>query len=45
MYKVNFDEWLKEAKYQINKGRSRINKAGNIRGSFPFEQPTPYYQL
>lgn len=41
-YKRNFDEWLKEAKYQINKGRSKITKASSVRNPYMFETETPF---
>lgn len=44
-YKVNFDEWLREAKYQINRGRARITKNGEIRDPYLFETPVPLWRV
>lgn len=44
-YKVNFSEWLKEAKRDIVKGRSRIQKTGWIREPFEFEKEAAYWGL
>lgn len=44
-YKVNFSEWLKEAKRDIIKGRSRINKTGYIREAYEFEKESAYWGL
>lgn len=43
-YKSNFDEWLREAKYQINRGRARITKNSDIRDPYLFETPTPTFR-
>ena len=44
-YKVNFDEWLKQAKRDIIKGRSRIQKTGWIRQPFEFEKEAAYWGM
>lgn len=44
-YKVNFDEWLKDAKMQINRGRARITKSGEVRDPFLFETPVPIWRV
>jgi len=44
-YKVNFDEWLKEAKYDINKGRAAISKSSNIRDPYLFETNDPVWRM
>ena len=44
-YKVNFDEWLRQAKRDIVKGRSRIQKTGWIREPFEFEKESAYWGL
>jgi hypothetical protein len=44
-YKVNFDEWLDKLKFQINRGRARITKTGEIRDPYMFETPTPIYRF
>jgi hypothetical protein len=44
-YKVNFDEWLRQAKRDIIKGRSRIQKTGWIREPYQFEQESAYWGL
>lgn len=44
-YKVNFNEWLKQAKRDIIKGRSRIQKTGWIREPYQFEQESAYWGL
>jgi hypothetical protein len=42
-YKINFDEWLENAKYDIQKGRTDINKTDDVRDGFWFErQSNPY---
>ena len=42
-YKVNFDEWLRQAKRDIVKGRSRVQKTGWIREPFEFEKESAYW--
>lgn len=42
-YKVNFDEWLRQAKRDIIKGRSRVQKTGWIREPFEFEKESAYW--
>ena len=44
-YKVNFDEWLRQAKRDIIKGRSRVQKTGWIREPYQFEQESAYWGL
>ena len=44
-YKVNFDEWLRQAKRDIIKGRSRIQKTGWIREAYEFEKESAYWGL
>ena len=44
-YKVNFVEWLKEAKRDILKERSKISKTTGIREPFQFETLAPYWGL
>lgn len=44
-YKVNFDEWLRQAKRDIVKGRSRIQKTGWIREPFEFEKESAYWGM
>ena len=44
-YKVNFDEWLRQAKRDIIKGRSRIQKTGWIRQPFEFEKESAYWGM
>lgn len=40
IYKTDWEEWLKDAKREINKGRCRISKTGEIRQPYPFETQT-----
>lgn len=42
-YKVNFSDWLKEAKRDIIKGRSRVQKTGWIREPYGFEEESAYW--
>ena len=44
-YKVNFNEWLRQAKRDIVKGRSRVQKTGFIREPYQFEQESAYWGL
>ena len=44
-YKVNFSDWLKEAKRDIIKGRSRVQKTGWIREPYGFEEESAYWGL
>lgn len=44
-YKVNFNEWLKEAKRDIIKGRSRVTKTNSIREPFEFEKLSAYWGM
>ena len=44
-YKVNFEEWLKEAKRDIVKGRSRVTKTNGIREPFEFEKLSAYWGM
>ena len=44
-YKVNFDEWLRQAKRDIIKGRSRVTKTGYIREPFEFEKESAYWGM
>ena len=44
-YKVNFSDWLKEAKRDITKGRSRIQKTGWIREPYQFEEESAYWGM
>ena len=44
-YKINFDEWIDKIKAQLNRGRARITKTGEIRDSYMFETPTPIYRF
>ena len=44
-YKVNFEAWLDKARMQINRGRSRIRKSGEVRDPFLFETPTPIFRV
>ena len=44
-YKVNFNEWLKEAKRDIIKGRSRVAKTNGIREPFEFEKLSAYWGM
>ena len=44
-YKVNFDEWLRQAKRDIIKSRSRIQKTGFIREPFQFETEAAYWGM
>ena len=42
-YKINFDDWLKEAKYAINKGRAIVSKGSSVRNPFIFETAEPLW--
>ena len=44
-YKRNYDEWLHQAKRDITKGRSRIQKTGWIREPFEFEKESAYWGM
>lgn len=44
-YKVNFDEWLRQAKRDIVKGRSRVQRTGWIREPFEFEKESAYWGM
>ena len=44
-YKVNFSDWLKEAKRDIVKGRSRVTRTGYIRQAFEFEKESAYWGM
>ena len=44
-YKVNFSDWLKEAKRDIIKGRSRVQKTGWIREPYEFEEESAYWGM
>ena len=44
-YKVNFEEWLKEAKRDIIKGKSRVTKTNGIREPFEFEKLSAYWGM
>lgn len=44
-YKVNFSDWLKEAKRDIIKGRSRVQKTGWIREPYGFEEESAYWGM
>lgn len=44
-YKINFDEWLQKAKWDIDKGRARTKKTGDIRDPYFVETSTAYMQL
>ena len=44
-YKINFDEWLRQAKRDIIKGRSRVQKTGWIREPYQFEQEAAYWGM
>ena len=44
-YKVNFDEWLRQAKRDIVKGRSRVQRTGWIREPYPFEEESSYWGM
>lgn len=44
-YKINFDEWLRQAKRDIVKGRSRVQKTGWIREPYQFEQEAAYWGM
>ena len=44
-FKVDFEEWLKQAKYDIYKGRSIISKSSNIRDPFEFETNSPIWRV
>jgi hypothetical protein len=44
-YKVNWEEWLVQARKEIIKGRSIISKTTNIRDPYMFESQTPYYPM
>ena len=43
-YKMDFDKWLEEAKYQIQKGRSEITKTDEVRNGFWSERDTSAYR-
>lgn len=42
-YKVNFDEWLSQAKYEISKGRCDITNMSEIRGAYGFENSLAFW--
>lgn len=43
-YKVNFDEWLQEVKYQVDRGRSEIQKTDDVRDQLFFEiEESPFF--
>lgn len=44
-YKVNFNEWLRQAKRDIVKGRSRVQKTGWIREPYQFETDSAYWGM
>lgn len=44
-YKINFAEWLREAKRDIVKGRSRITKTSFIREAYQFEKESAYWGM
>lgn len=44
-YKRNYEEWLLQAKRDIVKGRSRIQKTGWIREPFEFEKESAYWGM
>ena len=44
-YKVNFSDWLQQAKRDIVKGRSRVQKTGWIRQPFEFEKESAYWGM
>lgn len=44
-YKRNYDEWLIQAKRDIVKGRSRIQKTGWIREPYEFEKESAYWGM
>jgi len=41
-YKINFGEWLREAKYDIQKGRSMVNNGTMIRDPYDWENVHAY---
>ena len=43
-YNVNFDKWLEDAKYQIQKGRSEITKSDEVRDGYWCERDTSAYR-
>ena len=44
-YKINFNDWLIQAKRDIVKGRSRVQKTGWIREPYPFETESAYWGM
>lgn len=42
-YKVNFDEWLPQAKYEISKGRSDVTNMSEIRPAYTFENSLAFW--
>lgn len=44
-YKINFNEWLVQAKRDIVKGRSRVQKTGWIRQPYEFEKESAYWGM
>ena len=44
-YKINFDDWLRQAKRDIVKGRSRVQKTGWIREPYEFEEQSAYWGM
>lgn len=44
-YKTNFNEWLRQAKRDIVKGRSRVQRTGWIREPYHFEEESAYWGL
>lgn len=43
-YKTDFDQWLEDAKYQIQKGRSEITKSDEVRDGYWCERDTSAYR-
>lgn len=44
VYKTDFDKWLEEAKYQIQKGRSEITKSDEVREGYWSERDSSPYR-
>ena len=43
-HKVDWQEWLKEAKRDINKGRSSVSRSANIRDPWLYESDATFYR-
>lgn len=42
-YKINFDDWLKQAKRAINNGRAIVTKGSSVRSPYIFETNEPLW--